>query len=370
MADRLAASANRPAGFDYLRLLLASAVIVIHSFLLTGVDLDPFRPLVAIVLPMFFALSGFLVCGSLVRSATLVDFLALRVLRLLPALMVETTLSAVVIGAVFTTLPLKTYFSDPMFWGYFTSLIGIVKYKLPGVFETNPWSPLVNGQLWTLKFELYSYLILAVLVLVRLIRPRIRFAAFVVVALPVFFVLNSFVFAKSLSLAVHGPVLVLSFVTGVGAYLYRDRIVWSGRLFAMALIATLLCLSSPIGDNAVAVPVTYVTVYLGLLDPARIGPVRKGDYSYALFLYGYPIQQAVVATLGERGLHWSINLAIAYPITFAVAIFSWWCVERPFLKLKPLVHRLRPWRAAPPARSVDAPQPAKSSAGSSSPGLL
>jgi peptidoglycan/LPS O-acetylase OafA/YrhL len=136
------------------------------------------------------------------------------------------------------------------------------------------------------------------------------------------------------------------------------------------LIATFLCLSTWIGDNLVAVPVTYVTVYLGLLDPARIGPLRKGDYSYALFLYGYPIQQAVVATLGEAGLHWGINLAVAYPITFAVAVFSWWCVERPFLKLKPLVHRLRPWSGVQPARAADASRPAKSAAGSSSPGLL
>jgi peptidoglycan/LPS O-acetylase OafA/YrhL len=116
--------------------------------------------------------------------------------------------------------------------------------------------------------------------------------------------------------------------------------------------------------------VTYVTVYLGLLDPARIGPLRKGDYSYALFLYGYPIQQAVVATLGDPGLHWGINLALAYPITFAVAIFSWWCVERPFLKLKPLVHRLRPWSAVQSPRAVAGAKAAKSAAGSSSPGIL
>jgi peptidoglycan/LPS O-acetylase OafA/YrhL len=369
LADRLAATKNRPAGFDYMRLLLASAVIFMHSFLLTLVDLDGVRPLVATILPMFFALSGFLVCGSLVRTNNLVDFLALRVLRLFPALAVETTLSAVVIGSIFTVLPLGAYFSDPMFRGYFTSLFGFVKYKLPGVFLTNAYPEVVNGQLWTLKFELYSYILLAVIVLIGLIRPRIRFGVFAAIGLLVFFLLSAFVFVKKPTLAVHGPVLVACFVAGVAAYIYRDRIVWSGRLFAVALVATFLCLSVPVGDYLVPVPVTYATVYLGLLDPYRIGLVRKGDYSYGLFLYGYPIQQATVATLGPAGFHWGINLAVAYPIAFAVAAFSWWCVERPFLKLKPLVNRIRFWSvsSSPVARPVDGAPAMERAAGSAPP---
>jgi peptidoglycan/LPS O-acetylase OafA/YrhL len=373
LADRLAAAANRPAGFDYLRFLLASAVIVTHAFMLTLVDVNPARPLIAMILPMFFALSGFLVCGSLVRCKTLVDFLALRVLRLLPALAVETTLSAVVIGVIFTVLPLDAYFTDPMFRGYFTSIIGIVKYKLPGVFLTNPWPELVNGQLWTLKFELYSYMLLAMAVLLGLVRPKIRFGIFVAVSMPLFFVLGGLVFVKTPTLAVHGPVLVACFAAGVAAFLYRERIVWSGRLFAVALVASLACLSVPLGDYAVAVPVTYATIYLGLLDPHRISLVRTGDYSYGLFLYGYPIQQATIAAMGEPGRHWSINLAVAYPIALAVAGFSWWCVERPFLKLKPLLHRARSWGASRPplaARASGGPQSTERAAGSSSPGLL
>jgi peptidoglycan/LPS O-acetylase OafA/YrhL len=368
-ADRLAAAGNRPAGFDYMRLLLASAVIFMHSFLLTLVDLDGVRPLVATILPMFFALSGFLVCGSLVRTNNLVDFLALRVLRLFPALAVETTLSAVVIGSIFTILPLGAYFSDPMFRGYFTSLVGFVKYKLPGVFLTNAFPEVVNGQLWTLKFELYSYILLAVIVLIGLVRPRIRFGVFAAIGLLVFFLLGAFVFVKKPTLAVHGPVLVACFVAGVAAYIYRDRIVWSGPLFAVALVATFLCLSLPFGDYLVPVPVTYATVYLGLLNPYRIGLVRKGDYSYGLFLYGYPIQQATVATLGPAGFHWGINLAVAYPIAFAVAAFSWWCVERPFLKLKPLVNRIRFWSVSgsPVPRPVDGAQAMERAASSAPP---
>jgi hypothetical protein len=83
LATRLAETKNRPSGFDYLRLILALGVIWSHSRLLTNDwgNISPFfahisAPFVAFLLPMFFALSGFLVAGSLERSNTLVTFLA------------------------------------------------------------------------------------------------------------------------------------------------------------------------------------------------------------------------------------------------------------------------------------------------------
>ena len=68
-------------------------MIFVHSFTCsygTGRDLDVFvpaaRPFIHMILPMFFALSGFLVAGSLERSRTLVQFFGLRALRIVPAL--------------------------------------------------------------------------------------------------------------------------------------------------------------------------------------------------------------------------------------------------------------------------------------------
>jgi peptidoglycan/LPS O-acetylase OafA/YrhL len=112
------------------------------------------------ILPMFFALSGFLVTGSLFRTRTLTEFIALRLLRLVPALAVEVTLSAVVLGALFTSLPIGQYFSDPAFWKYFLNIAGRIHYSLPGVFQDNP-IPIVNISLWTIPYELEWYLISA-----------------------------------------------------------------------------------------------------------------------------------------------------------------------------------------------------------------
>ncbi len=62
----------------------------------------------------------------------------LRALRLIPALAVEVTLSALLLGAFFTTLPLGRYLSSPELISYFGNVVGLVHFTLPGVFEHNP----------------------------------------------------------------------------------------------------------------------------------------------------------------------------------------------------------------------------------------
>src|SRR5258708_32267650 len=94
--ERLRLSNNRPAGFDYLRIALAVGVFSIHIIpLWSGAAetdrllLALLRPLAACILPMFFALSGFLVAGSLARTSGLVAVVKLRVIRIASALFVD-----------------------------------------------------------------------------------------------------------------------------------------------------------------------------------------------------------------------------------------------------------------------------------------
>src|ERR1700712_2196271 len=110
---QLTKTGGRPAGFDYIRLGLSVAVILFHSFTVSyGVSGEgvlwnwPLGPLSFSIVPAFFALSGFLVAGSLQRN-DLASFLTLRAIRIFPALFVEVVLSALILGPLFTTLPLS-----------------------------------------------------------------------------------------------------------------------------------------------------------------------------------------------------------------------------------------------------------------------
>src|SRR6202034_1418730 len=70
-----------------------------------------------------------------------------------------------------------------------------------------------------------------------------------------------------------------------------------------------------------------------VLNPRRNGLIFSGDYSYGIYLYGFPIQQAVAAA-GGAYKNWTLNLAVALPAVLAVAWMSWWLIERPSLGLR------------------------------------
>ncbi|MBW4023797.1 MAG: acyltransferase [Proteobacteria bacterium] len=352
--DRLNATGGRPSGFDYLRIILAASVIFFHSFDLTRgrnvafYDLHGlFRPIDALIVPMFFSLSGFLIAGSLERSRTLISFLGLRAIRLVPALLVETVLSAVVIGLLFSNLSLRQYFSDASFRAYFLNILGDIHYNLPGVFEHNAFPRLVNGQLWTIPFELKCYMAISVIAIVGLVRKKYAFLALVVLLNAAIFVHHSFLAPQPAGHTVEashvrGVVLVADFLFGIALYLFRTRVIWSKWLFLPSVLGIFLMSSLPFafwGDYLVPPLVAYATVYIGLLEPKRLNIVSSGDYSYGLYLYGFPVQQAMIATVGPAARHWYINFPASIAISAVIAVGSWHLVEKHAGRLRPRLFR-------------------------------
>lgn len=344
LADQLALSRNRPAGFDYLRLALAASIICLHSAnVVFGVDramevLGHIRIGCAMVLALFFALSGFLVTASLLRCKSLISFLGLRVLRIVPALAVETTLSAIIIGPIFTALPLAQYFADPKFYAYFHNIIGDIHYELPGVFLHNPVPLAVNAQLWTVPYELWCYVILALLAVTTICFNRVLYLAFLVFA-QIGFAWHDIYYSDVHYLHLRPPLLVFCFLAGVGFYLWRDKVPFNRTAFLLALTLCAAGMTTRCTDALIVGPAAYVACYLGLMNPRRSWIVSSGDYSYGMYLYGVVVQQSVAA-LGPPVQHWYLNILISLPIAFGVAFVSWHLVEKHALRLRAQVERI------------------------------
>ena len=341
----LIAAGNRPSGFDVLRIALAVAVVLWHSFTTSygsawahSVLVSPLRPLIYLILPAFFSLSGFLVAGSLERSS-LMTFIGLRVIRIVPALVVETVISAFILGALLTTLPLAAYFSHPVMHRYLLNIIGIVHYQLPGVFLHNPIADIVNGQLWTVPWELRCYIALVVLALLRLDRNRHVFLGLGCVV-PIAYVLASNIWWDADGIdQLSGRALVLSFLCGVALFKFRDRISHNGLLFAASLLAFAALVYARYGEALLCIPASYITVYLGTLNGRRPVFLMTGDYSYGIFLYGYAVQQ-FIASLGPALQVWYVNFSLAGLLILIAAAVSWHVVERPALALRRYFPRL------------------------------
>lgn len=344
---RLAAAGRRPSGFDYLRVILALCVIIWHAFPLSYggraiLHALPSRWIlvpVDSVVPMFFAIGGFLVPGSLERSRSVLTFMALRLIRIVPALVVETILSAVVIGPLLTVVSLAVYFSSHEFFGYFLNIVAFIHYTLPGVFLHTPSRHFVNAQLWTIPWEYKSYIMLALFGALGIARNR-----WLVLAAAV----GGLVVVSAWGLHYRGPIadpfsslmgyrLLISFLAGVSLYNFREEIPWNGWLFAGCVVAqgVLIGLGGICGLLA-SFPIAYVTVFLGLTNAPRLAIVRGNDFSYGVYLYGYVVQQAMMDVL-PWAHHWYLNLVVSLPVIAALAAFSWFVVEKPAQRLKRLL---------------------------------
>ena len=333
-------------GFDYMRLVLATMVVFNHSFGMGGgsmADLGlPFefhRIFGHAILPMFFALSGFLVAASLLRTPNLGVFMGLRALRILPALMVEIALSALILGPLLTTVAWRDYFTDPDFFRYFLNMLGWIHYHLPGVFVDNPVPRTVNGSLWTVPYEAECYIVLALVALLGLVRRPALFLGLLALACVALIVWNAAHGDPDPSRGtLTGRQLILFFLAGVLLHLGRDRVPSSGWLALAAGGLSLALVASHVWVYLLPLPVAYVTAWLGLQQPRKLPLLFTGDYSYGIYLYAYPIQQAVVQMLPD-GRVWYVNFAVSMVVVGCFAAFSWHCIEKPTLKLKRLLAR-------------------------------
>ncbi|GJE15846.1 acyltransferase family protein [Methylobacterium marchantiae] len=329
---KMVSASGNTSGFDYLRIGLSLSVLLWHSYSVANFEesvrifwAGPARALPAAILPMFFALSGFLVAGSLGRTR-LHQFALLRILRIVPALAFETFLVALVLGPLFTVLPLSVYFASPELYSYFLNIIGYIHYTLPGVIG----GQMLNAQLWTIPTELECYLALICLALLGVTRRRALFGGaliLVVLGLTIFSVGAG---DQSPYAQLGGRVLIFSFLAGVLLYLYRDRIPHDGRLFAASLFFAAGLLTYRETSYLAAFPIAYITVWLGVTNPRRI---PFGDLSYGVFLFHFPIIKLSYDIFGDR-LTFPAYFAIALPLSLACAWLSWTFIEKPILDHK------------------------------------
>jgi len=297
------------------------------------------RPFTLSKVPMFFALSGFLVAGSAMRTRQLTRFLGLRLLRILPALFVEVFLSAVILGGVFTELPLREYFTSSGFWSYFYNIIGYVHYFLPGVWEHSQGTPVVNGNLWTLPYEFESYVLMSALMILGIVyRPKLFTALFVAVTIPLL-VANSFYGYGITPAHLGGRVMVYYFATGLLIYLWRYRIIFHETTFVVCGAISYWLMMYTTTVYIYPLLLAYVTIYIGLFPFPQFKLLKSGDYSYGIYLYGYPVTRALIEAVPALRGNLALASLSAITLSCVFAAFSWHAIEKHFLKLKRFISK-------------------------------
>lgn len=329
--------------FNLLRLLAAFSVLFSHSFAMLAQP-EPFaasvgKNLGAMAVDVFFVTSGFLVCASLMRSQNAFDYLRARAFRIFPALWVMLVFSVFILGAALSRLDFVSYLHEAQTWHYFLKnavLMGGVEFYLPGLFEQNHLKGIVNGSLWSMIYELSMYVLLlltcsAYFYVSKFRSHTVALTLALMVFLCAWFVSDRFYLLEHIQLL---RFVWFFFIASI-FYWLRHRVPMSGKFIACIVAAGLIALSMS-GHAFLIVyylALPYVLFYLAYVPAGKIRAFnRLGDYSYGVYLYAFPLQQALLVSYSG----WTVStLAISTSVlTLMCALGSWHCIEQPVLALR------------------------------------
>ncbi len=280
---------------------------------------------------MFFFVSGLLIAKSCATQPWR-RFWAARILRIYPALWVN-LIFCVLVGAMVSTLGASEFLLHPdirKFMLYDGTLLHAY-FVLPNVFTHLPWNG-INGSLWTLSEELRMYIACFAIGLVGILRNKLLF--------------NMLCLAISLCYLALGELpniygatkihLLLYFMLGMACYVNAAHIRLQWVMLAglmLALIPIYIWLPRTCYDLGFAVALGYFVLLLAYKKHVnRLDFSNVGDFSYGVYLYGYPIQQLIIwwhdCVINPLWL-FALTMAAIAPIAGA----SWFAVERPALRL-------------------------------------
>lgn len=329
--------------FDFLRFLLAVLVIFSHSFLLVGQgSREPLSLLTRqqtylgeIAVEGFFAISGFLITASWLRSGSVRSYFQKRALRIYPGFLVVSLVCALVVGPLGAGSAAAYFHHFPVL-GFLGHVLLLGKLELPPTFVHAAVPDQVNGSLWTIKIEFECYLLVAALGLARVFRfrqvPLLLLAA--ALLLSVMTLAPHALHPLPESAATHLRFFA-SFLAGMVFFLYRDRIVYRSSMLAGAGLV-LVAASYFFWLQAVLVlPLVYLLMYAAFSRSTALHSFgRRRDLSYGVYLYGWPVQQMLASHFLGPLAPYLLTLA-ALPPALGCAWASWHFIEKPSLRFKP-----------------------------------
>jgi peptidoglycan/LPS O-acetylase OafA/YrhL len=331
--------------FDLLRILFAWFVIVSHSYVLNGSGAsDPLGQLTDNYLILsfigvkgFFVISGYLILQSLTRSKSILDYLAKRILRIFPGLIVVLIVTIGVLYFIYPTTNVP-YLLNPVIYNYFWSNLKLFDptFYIPGVFDQLP-SRAINGSLWTIEFEFLFYIFL---LLLFPIQKNIKALKWILLGMMVVLTVGNIYFPATL-LSIKKPI-PLEIVFDLGIYFITGSFLacinwnnWapSRYLFWGSILLLLLMIVFKIDRAWLFTCLPFIILYIGQKQSKAASWIHQklGDPSYGIYLYAFPLQQLIVYYCKPSSFELFLYASIG---AFALGILSWKFVEKKALMLK------------------------------------
>lgn len=259
----------------------------------------------------------------------------MRALRIYPGAIFCLLVTTLVLGPIVTSLAPSAYLTSSSTYCYirdnwsFTDLLQLwspICTTLPGLFEKNRYAGAVNGSLWTLWPEVACYSYVMVLGILGCLKSRMR----IVLTIAAILVIHA-CFPKLIPFFYDDHYtdklkVAMFFLAGVLAYAFREAITLRWTYCLVLIIAAAFLQKTDVQEYSLYIALFYLVVISG--SSQRLRSVRfHGDFSYGMYLYGWPIQQTVAQFFPDMTSYPSNIICI--PAALGCAYVSWKLIERP-----------------------------------------
>lgn len=342
--ERLApngASLNpRRNNFGFLRILLASLVVISHSAEL--LDGDRSREILTrifgtiafgtLAVDGFFVISGFLIVKSWVSRPSPLTFLAKRALRIYPGFIVASLVSVFLVGRLAAVVHVESH-----------DLLTLTLRNIVRLYETDYPAALkfvhsqrLNGSLWTIRWEFYCYLLAMAFGVLGLTRRR--WPWFVVLGIAAVFTVFPDMFVAVFPQKYNAaPRFLACFSSGALFYVYNKNIKYNKSLTCLAAVGlvSFLC-NARLAELGIAIFGAYLIFAAAFAHAPSLACIgTKNDISYGVYLYAWPIQQLVI--LYAPSIPLTALMAISLALAYIAGYLSWRFIESPAIEAKKLL---------------------------------
>ncbi len=331
----MSATFPRNNNLELLRLIFATQVVLVHAAEHFGYYLPlAIRHFPGV--PAFFFVSGFLIYASYLNSPGR-RYFENRFLRLFPGLVFVTFGGAVVGLIAHGWSDLSDNFASYAVW--FLAQITLGQAYNPEIFR-DVGVGVVNGSLWTLTTEILFYFIVPIIVWME---RRFRFTVIFLLALSFFvYVIGPYLFSDKIYrektiydfIGLTPIAWGWMFAVGILSAKYFDRLQpWLKYMPCMVLPMVLMMFFGDgilFGSSGNRLGLVYFSCYVGLVMWLAFGvPVFRlnFDLSYGAYIWHMPIINLLLVLAVPY-------IWLAIPLTFLMAVLSWFLVEKPALMLK------------------------------------
>ena len=342
--------------FDLLRLFAACQVVIMHGVHHLDIDVSGWWIISFLKIfpgvPIFFFISGFLISKSYINNNDIKRYAGNRIFRIYPALFVCTAIT--IVGVFLTGYFENKQISTINFISWVIAQVSFFQFYNPD-FMRQFGTGVLNGSLWTITVELQFYFIVPVLYwIIRYLSSFVKNSTnYTLVFLTIIFIIINRtyiyftpIYSDNTLFKVVGVSFFpwfYMFLVGVffqHNYDYIVKFLKNKLVFVLSLYVFmswfLVRYFSFNFGNEIG-PLLFFMLVFTVFSAAYTMPsiskslLNNNDYSYGIYIYHIPVINFFMYFELDGNL---LSLFAVMLLTFALAILSWYLIEKPSLLFK------------------------------------